>query len=219
MTRDVSSQTSACSIHDATCFTCVLFCVITLSISVITFHRFCCDVMTLRFGLTFWKVAVDTVSLQASLHLVSGSTSVTNIRFFYRDVPAFTVLVYLQMFTERIISFETLVAFDTGKRSGRSMHCLMPDEAIELWEPLVTQVAHVACFVLILRWHMAFVLILRWHVVLGLILFAQVMLEKVLVARLKLGLGAEGTSKFCLWFIAICFFIFIWNIKKYIFML
>ena len=34
--------------------------------------------------------------------------------------------------------------------------------------------------------------------VLGLILFAHVMLEKVLVARLKLDLGAEGTSKFCL---------------------
>ena len=210
MTRDVSSQTSACSIHDATCFTCVLFCVITLSISVFTFHRFRCDVMTLGFGLTFWKVAVDTVSLQASLHLVSGSTSVTNIRFFYRDVPAFTVLVYLQMFTERIISFETLVAFDTGERSGRSMHCLMPDEAIELWEPLVTQVAHVACFVLILRWHVVFVFILS---------HARVTPEKMLVAGLNFGLGAEGTSKFCLWFIAICFFIFIWNIKKYIFML
>ena len=190
---DVPLQTSVCLVRLSTCFAREH-----LPVSIDTLYRL------LHSPLIHREVLVSLVSLKASLCLVSGSTSVTNIWFFNHSFNAFTILEHSEMCAESIICVETLVAFDAGKRSGSRMHFLVPGKGTKFWEPLVTYVTHVV-FVLILRWHMVFVFILS---------HARVTPEKMLVAGLNFGLGAEGTSKLALWIILNCFVVFVWNIEK-----
>ena len=76
---DVPLQTSVCLVRLSTCFT-------SEHLSIRTLNGLLHSPLIRR------EVLVSLVSLKASLCLVSGSTSVTNIRFFNHGFSAFTIL-------------------------------------------------------------------------------------------------------------------------------